>query len=456
MKIPLSPPNIDSWIIGTDPKRLVEIVTARFGPEPNGEYLHWDKLRHLSPPAGFTVEEWWSGVSWSRRSLTKLLPFRDKTSQSFRYVLAEGLHRRLHLIDQKAGSAVVTAEADLINPGTRDRYLINSLFEEAISSSQLEGAATTKLVAREMLRQGRKPRDKSEQMIVNNYRAMLFIREIRSQPLTPELIRELHRIVCDRTLDDPTRLGQWRQKEDAIQVFDHRDGTTLHVPPDAGELDDRIERLCTFANEGESETTPFVHPVLRAILLHFMVGYDHPFVDGNGRIARALFYWFMARHGYWLIEFLSISSILNKTPARYARAYLYTESDSSDMTYFLIHQCDVILKAVKELHSYVREKEQTQRSLDSLLKEARHALWNHRQTALITHAIRHPDALYTIQGHRTSHGVTYQTARADLLYLARKGLLTKHQRGKKFEFEVPGDLETRLQQLGTGEGNLNP
>lgn len=60
--------------------------------------------------------------------------------------------------------------------------------------------------------------------------------------------------------------------------------------------------------------------MLRAILLHFWLAYDHPFEDGNGRTARSLFYWYMRTQGYWLVEYLLISNILRKAPAQYTRA----------------------------------------------------------------------------------------------------------------------------------------
>jgi Fic family protein len=53
----------------------------------------------------------------------------------------------------------------------------------------------------------------------------------------------------------------------------------------------------------------FIHPVVRAIILHFMIGCGHLFVDGNGRTARALFYWSVLHQKYRLMEFISISCI---------------------------------------------------------------------------------------------------------------------------------------------------
>jgi hypothetical protein len=70
-------------------------------------------------------------------------------------VLLQGLHE----IERKAGASVVAPEA-VTTRSTRDRYLLSSLMEEAITSSQMEGAATTRDVAKAMIRSRRPPRDR--------------------------------------------------------------------------------------------------------------------------------------------------------------------------------------------------------------------------------------------------------------------------------------------------------
>ena len=192
----------------------------------------------------------------------------------------------------------------------RYRYLLSSLMEEAITSSQMEGAATTRDVAKSMIRRRRPPRDRSERMILNNFLTMQRIRELREQPLTSELVLELHRLVSKDTLDDPDCLhgkefaGRLRPPGKEV-VVDDVYGAVFHVPPAAEELPGRLEELCRFAN-GETPKV-FIHPVVRAIALHFWLAYDHPCCDGNGRTARALFYWAMLHQGYWLFKFISIS-----------------------------------------------------------------------------------------------------------------------------------------------------
>jgi Fic family protein len=222
--------------------------------------------------------------------------------------------------------------------------------------------------------------------------------------------------------------------------------TVLHEPPEAKTLPDRLQRLCDFANQNE-KAQPFVHPVIRAILVHFMLGYDHPFVDGNGRTARALFYWSMARSGYWLMEYLSISRLIKKAPAKYARAYLYTETDDNDATYFILYQLEVIEQAIKGLHEYLARKMGEQRSAEAMLRHAPGlaANLNHRQLALLSHALRHAGHGYTVESHKRSHQITTQTSRTDLLKLVELGLLEQRKRGRAFVFYAPADLGARIE-----------
>jgi len=203
--------------------------------------------------------------------------------------------------------------------------------------------------------------------------------------------------------------------------------------------------LCAFANQAQ-DTEPFVHPVVRAILVHFMLGYDHPFVDGNGRTARALFYWSVARSGYWLMEYLSISRLLMKAPAQYARAYLHTETDANDATYFILYHLEVIQKAIDGLHDYLKRKMREQRSAESLLRDAPCLAnqLNHRQVAVLSHALRHAGHGYTVQSHKHSHRITTQTARTDLIKLAELGLLEQRKRGRAFVFFAWPDLGERI------------
>lgn len=445
MKLPLQAPSLAQVLQSLTREGMGRILQHQ-SPLVNEAYLHWDEVRHRTPPEGLTPEQWWAAIKFARHGMLRPLPLLDKTGQPFVFGMPEPILIHLHHIDRDAAGEIRSV-ADVAAKEHQAGYLINSLMEEAITSSQLEGAATTRKVAEAMLREGRKPRDHSERMIFNNFIAMQNIREMRDEAITPERILALHRTLAADTLDDPADAGRLRRSDD-IRVVDNRDGTLLHQPPSWQELPERLERLCQFANAPQ-DAVPFVHPVLRAILLHFMMGYDHPFADGNGRTARALFYWSMARSHYWLMEFLSISHFLRRAPAQYVTAYLHTETDGNDTTYFLLHQLETIRRAIALLHENLARNIEAQRATERLLAASTtlRARLNHRQMALLTHALKHPGEAYRVEGHQRSHGVVYQTARTDLMVLEELGLLYKSRAGKAFVFTAPTDLQMRLAEL---------
>lgn len=440
MKLPMPPPAYGDLFDRSD---IRKIIGHKLGPEIKGQYEHWDQLRHVTPPEGLTTEEWWLGIKLARRGLRQEMPLRDKTGSPFTVVLSDSIQRKLFLIGRDAAGAL--RGQDSTQPeSTRESYLVRSLMEEAMTSSQLEGAATTTQVAKDMLRSGREPRDYGERMIYNNYMAMRELKQLRQQPLTPASIFELHRKLTDGTLKDAGCAGRFRLPSEDIVIEDET-GRVLHVPPRAHELEQRMQSLCNFANQSD-DGEHFVHPVVRAILIHFQIGYDHPFVDGNGRTARTLFYWSLLRSGFWMADYLSISSILKRAPTQYMRSYLYTETDEGDTTYFVNHQLDVLLEAIDGVHKYITRKQQEQAAAAALLKPGSPLALqiNHRQRALLLNALKNPGKVFTIEMHRRSHGTSYQTARADLLSLTAVGFLHQFREGKAFVFAPAPDLEKRL------------
>lgn len=445
MKIPQRPPSF---------QRVQAALAAQaakdpsvLGARPGDRYLHWDDLRRRSPPEGLDHETWWAMLKLGRLLARSQTPLTDAAGAAFGWSSTDSIMEQLHAIDLWAGGHVGFTEP-IVNREAQSQYYMSSLITEAITSSQLEGASTTREVAEEMLISRRKPRDTGERMILNNYITMQRIHELKAEPLTPDLVFELHRLVTADTLDKPDAAGRLRRADEQIAVVDH-DDQVLHTPPPADSLPRRLSALCDFANG----KTPkgFVHPALRAIVLHFWLAYDHPFVDGNGRTARALFYWSMLRSGYWLFEYVSISEVILRAPVKYGRAFLLTETDDNDLTYFILYHLDVIRESLDTLKRFIAKKADDVRSLDVILRLAADR-FNHRQRELLSHALRHPTQVYTIAGHQARQAVVYQTARTDLLSLAEAGLLMKSEAGKKLVFRPARDLEKRLRRLGQEEG----
>lgn len=446
-KVATPPSHLEQFeLLRKDAKKLTIAMSFFKAVDDKNRYIHWDKLRYKIAPKGLSVEDWWAVIKLARSAQYKFLGLLDSDDNVLKMTSIDYIHQTLHEIDCDA-SGGVSSEEPILNSQTRDRYLIRSLWEESISSSQLEGASTTHNVAKEMLRTKRQPLNKDEQMIYNNYLAMRFIQEHKNSDLTPQFICDLHKIVTDKTFeqDNVNKVGELRSLDDDVRVVDISTNEVLHTPPLASELPERLQRLCDFANSDSSEF--FIHPVVKAIILHFILAYEHPFVDGNGRTARALFYWYMAKQNYWLMEYCSISKILKDAPAKYSRSFLYTESDEGDLTYFIIHQLDVIQQSIKSLHDYIERKVESVQDAKQILRKNK-VLQNHlnsRQMILLSHALKHPGFIYDIKTHQTKHAVTYETARKDLLGLSsRIKLLDKLKQGRAFVFQSPINLNERL------------
>ena len=447
MKRPENAPRLENLMENIESDDLSKLF-SQYGSIPatvEGKYLHWSELKHRRPPKGLDHKLWWLGIKLARNQLTRTVPLKNINGGKFQFGMPDIVLEMLHKIDSKATGRVAISE-QVTNPDTRNRYIVSSLIEEAIKSSQLEGASTSRKIASNMLRSGRKPKDKHEQMIVNNYVAMNFVREVKGLQLTPELVLNLHKIVTEDTLENSDAAGKLQTTDDErVGVFDDKSGKQLHTPPPANQLEKRLKSMCKFANEENSDNN-FIHPIIRAIILHFWIGYDHPFEDGNGRLARAIFYWAMLRQNYWLFEFISISRNIKKAPVKYGYSYLYTETDSNDLTYFIIHQLKIIISSINDLEEYLNEKIEQVSSLEKKIKNS--SGFNYRQLALLSHAIRGGSDGYTFKSHQRSHNIAYATARADLLELEEKGLLSRPETKSKAMYFYPAlDLNEKIDKL---------
>jgi Fic family protein len=444
MRTPQNPPNWRRFFDSVE-KELRKVFETISRPEieqlvreVNEKYLHWDKLRFRDLPPGIDPKVIWFAVKMSRRSQRTILPLSFTGGQKLSYILPAQHLEWIHSIDKQAGGAIGLG-TDHGLPDDDDRYLFNSLMEEAIASSQLEGASTTRKVAKEMLRRKRKPRNKAEQMIVNNYKAILEVRDLKKEKLTPRLLCHLQQVLTDQTLEKAEAAGRFRLASEAVEVTDARTDEVLHIPPPADEVERRTQEICDFAN---AVSDPFVHPVIKAAVLHFALGYVHPFVDGNGRTARAIFYWYMLKQDYWLFEYLPISRVLVRSPAKYAKAYLYTETDEGDVTYFIRYHLAAIQAAMTNFQEYVLQ-EQGNLSKAAKLLESFPGL-NSRQRSVIQDALKHPNMRLTIRSHQGKYHIAYPTARADLLGLGAKGLLTEVTEGRAKVFRPHPELKNRL------------
>ena len=384
----------------------------------NEEYLYWDKVKYYNQV--ISPELLWARVKISRVINARKLYFGETR---FIFNLTNSLQRSLHEFDLHIGGNLGSSK--LIPENDKKKYLVSSIMEEAIASSQIEGAVTTRKHAKEMLRKGIKPKNKSEQMIFNNYATIRNIVETKNAELTMDQLLYIHRLIVDQTLEDQADEGKFRTDND-VNVVDVLNGEVVHIPPDFKLLPVRMQELIAFCNDESDDH--FIHPIVKACIIHFMIGYLHPFVDGNGRTARALFYWYLLKKGYWLTEFLSISRLIVKTKVQYADAFLYTETDDNDLTYFIKYNLKVMQLAYQELKQYIERKITEGKKLLDFQKIDG---VNQRQASIIKWIYDEPDLLFSVKEIENRMSVSNQTARTDLDGLVEFGFLQKTSLNKK-------------------------
>ncbi len=442
MRLPDRPPKLTKEDLEQAINSLFKPAVQEYVSAANTEYHHWEELQYRKAPEGLTPAQAWQIVKLLRAGQRRFIPLVDDKGRAFSYWLPNPAQEILHEVDRGGGSMLALPEGSQAALGAmRDRVLVSSLMEEAIATSQIEGAATTRKVAKEMLRTNRKPRDRSEQMIVNSYRTIQLLRERLDEPLSLDLLFDIQKSMTRDTLDDATAAGRFRTVDEQISVVDVRDGEVMFTPPPAGDLPERMGKLIAFAN-APAEKENFIHPLVKAAILHFWLAYEHPYVDGNGRTARALLYWFMLKSGYWLFEFLTISRAIAAAPMRYYRSLLYSEHDDNDLTYSVLFQLRATQRALGALRTYLAQKQAEQQAMAAVLRQL--PAINYRQRALLEDALRDPSQVHTFKSHSITHNISLLTARADLIGLAERGMMTEIKQGRQRGFVAAADLVERL------------
>lgn len=383
------------------------------------EYLYWDKVKYLTPK-GVDPQLFWGAVKMKRQMQLQTIRFGKYT---FSFMITPLMQSLLHEFDLKMGGSL--SANGVISPRDRQIYLVNSIMEEAIASSQMEGASTTRKVAKDMLRKELRPKNRSQQMIVNNYATIKQLVEEKGQVLDLNMLLDIHRSITTNTLDNPEDEGRLRQTDD-IYVIDAITGSVAHTPPSHTEIEELLHDLFAFASDKDKSN--FIHPIIKGIILHFMLAWIHPFVDGNGRTARSLVYWYMLKKDYWMTEYLSISRVIYKNKKRYERMFLYTEADHMNMTYFIQHNLQVMKKAYEDLKTYLSVKMEER---NSVLQYCDIEGINERQMQILKIINDTPSLVLTSLEVSNRFGVSDKTARTDLKVLTELGYLKRIAINKK-------------------------
>ena len=401
------------------------------------KYLYWDKIKFQKIPEQLeTHEELWYVIK-QMRFFSMPTTIRDESWKSFKLWKPDFIEELLHNLDLKLGGSFLNIQ---LSDSERKIFLQNGIAEEAISSSQIEGALTSSKVAKEMIAKWRKPSTKDEKMIINNYRAMKFVNdEFKDSKLTIAGLIELQSLLTKWTLDNADQVWRLRKDEDEIVVQNSTGTKVLHTPPKEEVMMQELDRLIEFAND---EEWGFSHPFIKATLLHFWIWHLHPFCDGNGRTARTIFYWYLIKKWYWGFSFIPVSKAINNSKKQYWDAYIYSEQDNNDLTYFLVYIANKVIQSMDEFHLYVQEKIEKQKTINTELSH----LWiNDRQKKLIAYFLENPKSYTNMTIHKNYNTVALDTSRRDLQDLLDRWFIYKEKQWKYVNYFPMNDLKEKVQ-----------
>lgn len=438
-KFILTKPNFDT----VDESKITQIFrdyTEKYRKIVNSanqpQYIYWDKFQHKAKDEELSITEQWLLVKIIRDTISIDTPIKSENGKNFRWVKLSIIDEYLHKIDMLMGGKIFPSSKLPIE--NKESFINRGIIEEAIASSQLEGAHTTRVAAKKFISEKRTPQNESEQMILNNYKAMLALEEnFKSRLLSKKFLFELHSILTNKTVKKSEQKRFRRDSDEiVIQGLIGSEVYTAHIPPNEKFLDSEIERLILYANDQLENR--FTHPIIKAIFIHFWIGYLHPFTDGNGRIARSLFYWYLLKNDYWAFSYIPISTVIKKSPAQYAMAYIYTEQDSNDLTYFFDYQIKKIDQAITEFENYFEKKLKQNKNIDKILDSKVNL--NERQKQLLHYFISDKNGSTTSTTHSEINTISRQTAAKDLKKLEKIGLVKSYREGKFTKYQATKKL----------------
>jgi Fic family protein len=420
-------------IAKTQPELLPAYMDLHSPVDKKGRYLPFEELCRRFPKA-LDAQLAWSVVRDARRSqLTQLAPFNQYLS-SFDYFVSPAIQQANLLIEQHTSLSSVEWMAQQLGEGEGFKQVLESLVkDEAISSSQLEGAATTTRVARDFLLNERQPESLSEKMILGNFRLMQAAWSEKDKPLSLALIKQLHHIGMSDIDDEKYQPGQLRTTDDVVVV--DASGEVVHTPPLAKELEQRLEFVVSWLNDMEPSSSASAFVIASA--LHFAIGFEHPFHDGNGRLARALFYWVMFKQGYHAFRYISISALLNEAPVQYGKSYIHTETDEMDMTYFIGYQSKIVIRAVEKFLQDFSALDNKYRNFKAVLASSKYyaqANENQRTVIILVHNIGIKKV--TANWVQLMMGCSYNTAVSIINGLVKLGIFKRDKVGREWHYSM--------------------
>ena len=373
-----------------------------------------DLLYRVSGEEDFA--EVWQQLQISRRENGVKIPLKDQEDKDLFFSLTEELKKKVVAVDDLARNNFF----DNLDENEKIDLIMAAQEDEAFYSSVIEGAHTTKKRTKELVEKGLEPKNKDERMVLNNYKALMFILENLHRDIDEDIIIKIYQKVTEGTLDEE-ELG-YRNNQNYVRSLNE----VVYEPPKYEEVPKLMKDLVKFINDDSED---LLHPLIKALILHFDFVYIHPFNDGNGRTARALTYMYLLKSGYHFFKFFSISSLLKEFRGNYYKAIKNVEDYDSDVTYFIEFYLDMMEKSIKKVSSDFRNQYLLKVIKEKILNRGLEL--NSRQVKSLEKIIKVNKKNVDIAFCMSLNKVVQETARKDLQELVEMEILQVTKLGKK-------------------------
>ena len=380
-------------------------------------YLPIEDIQYRLKSLNISKKDWprLKGQILKCRKMGAVPFFLNTLNKKFWYFPSDCIVKKIHKIENLGNSLFDKIE----NQKTfKQEFIADSAVEEAVTSAIYEGANSTRDQSKTLIASGKKPKNKDEWMLVNNYRAMDWIKKSFQTPCSNEVILKIHNIIVHNTLQGRDTSFEGRFRNNKIFIGDHEGVSYKKIKP-------VIEETIQLINNHPR----FLHGLIKSILFHYFVAYIHPFFDGNGRTARTLSYFIGMQNNLKFLELLSISADLKKHGNRYETSFDLVKKYDLDLTYFIDFCLDALLNAVKQ----VEKKVEFLIKIFSLKDQMN---INFNQVCMLQKMALNKYKKISIEDYARSINKSREIARQELKNLTVKLLLREERQGKKYVYSI--------------------
>jgi Fic family protein len=242
---------------------------------------------------------------------------------------------------------------------------------------------------------------------------------------TQKMVKKIHSLVCHRVIPEQKQ-GEYRTSQ--VILRENRSGDVFFRPPPAVEVGFLMEDFITWLNGKRAHQ---FHPVLRAGISHYVLSAIHPFVEGNGRTARAFATLVLFAEEFDIKRFFSLEEYFDRHPGDYYQALFDVSSQSQDLgERDLTPWLEYFTRVMAIEFSRIKEKVRNL-SLDAKLRSqlGTQISLNERQIKLIEY-LQEYGQITTAEAKKLVPKFSRDTLLRDLNYFKKKGIVKKKGKTK--------------------------